>query len=434
MNKVSTRVDACENAKCFASSSFLAGLLGVAAILPVAVHAQTLDEAIEAQLGYDLPSDLVCFELRNGDSAPVDYLTGQLNAICSRGGPSGGAGPGTDSTGGDAGTPAALPSIVQQRMRETGGKETETEASVPAASPDAVVELGGGLSLFASGEFKSLNRDDTTFEAGYDSHIWRAVAGADYRFTDRILAGLALDYYHHDGSFDGGGGFDNNSYGFLAFGSFLPVDRVFVQFSAGYARKTYDRNRFGTYTETNLNGSPSFQSNPGAQNDDYNADEARASALVSYDHPIGNVTIGPRAGFDFHYIDFGTHSEDDGGITGLALTFHDDDQTSLQSRLGVQASVAFTTGLGVVVPQAGFDWMHEFENDQRNVEVSFVDDTRGKRFTYQTASPDRNWFEVNAGIVAVLPNGSQVFGNYRTMLGHDFFDSHAGTIGIRLLF
>ena len=432
MNKISTRVGAPENARCFASASLLAGLLGVATILPVAAHAQTLDEAVEAQLEHIAFTGLVCSRLRNGIGGFPDFLTGELNDICIRGGPSGGAGPSTFATGGGAATPTALPSIVQQRLRELAGEEIEVQTG--AASADAVVELESGLGVFISGEFESLDRDVTTFEAGFDSDIWRVTAGADYRFTDRIVAGLAVDYAHHDGDFDGGGRFDNNSYGVLAFGSFLPNDRVFVQLSAGYARNTYDSNRFGTFTETNADDTPNFDSEPGPQNADYNADKASVSALAGYNYPIGNVTISPRAGLDFVHIDFETYSEDDGGITGLALTFHGDDQTSFQSRLGVQGSVAFRTGFGVVVPQASVDWMHEFEKDQRRVQVSFVDDTRAQRFTYQTEPPDRDWFEINTGAVAVLGDRLQGFINYRTMVGHDFFDSHAGTIGLRVAF
>ena len=33
--------------------------------------------------------------------------------------------------------------------------------------------------------------------------------------------------------------------------------------------------------------------------------------------------------------------------------------------MGEQASVALSTGFGVIVPQASFCWKHEFDNDQR---------------------------------------------------------------------
>ena len=240
----------------------------VATLVPFAGYSQTLDEAVNNQLAPLFLSP--CFVLLDSATViPKDVLSEPLLSICDRLVTKPGGGP-SSSTGGGAGTPTTLPSIVQKRLRELAGEEIEIETG--AASADAVAELESGLGVFVSGEFESLDRDVTTFEDGFDSDIWRVTAGADYRFTDRIVAGLAVDYAHHDGDFDGGGRFDNNSYGVLAFGSFLPNDRVFVQLSAGYARKTYDRDRFGTFTETKANDTLNFQSEPGPQNADYNAD------------------------------------------------------------------------------------------------------------------------------------------------------------------
>ena len=63
--------------------------------------------------------------------------------------------------------------------------------------------------------------------------------------------------------------------------------------------------------------------------------------------------------------------------------------------------------------------------------MSFVDDSRPKRFSYQTEKPDRNWYEINAGVIAVLPFDLQVFGNYYVIAKQDIYDSHGLTLGIR---
>jgi outer membrane autotransporter protein len=322
--------------------------------------------------------------------------------------------------------PPEPPTVIAEAPRFAPGEV--------AKAPEAPEPFWRRVSPWGSGEFESLDKEVTTFEDGYDSNIWRVTAGADYRFTDRIVAGLAFDAYWQKGDFNSGGGFNINSYGFLAYGSFVPLDKTYLQLSAGYARKTYNRDRIATFTQLDADGNVDFSTVPFGTvvNADHNAGEVRVSALAGYDYPIGNVTISPRAGFDFYHLNFGTYSET--GSTGLELTFHDDAQTSLQTRLGVQALASFSTGFGLVVPQASFDWIHEFENDQRNVQVSFVDDTRAKRFTYQTEPPDRDWLEINAGVVVVLPNGLQVFGNYRTIVGNSIFDSQAGTIGLRVAF
>jgi outer membrane autotransporter protein len=300
-----------------------------------------------------------------------------------------------------------------------------------------------GVSGWGAGEYEDLDRDRTRFEDGYDSDIWRVTVGADYQFTDRFVAGLAFDYYRHDGDFDGGGGFTNDSYGLLAYSTFLPMEQVYMQVFAGYARKDNERRRISSWDLNNI------LVTGGSIDSDYNGNEYQLGALAGYDFPINNVTISPRVGFDWRRLEYDSHKEtgsakegsliEDGDIqlgdpTGLELRFDDDGQTSLQTRIGVQTSVALRTNFGIVVPQASFDWMHEFKNNQRDVDVSFVEDLNKTRFTYETAKPERNWFEINAGVVTALPNGLQLFGNYRTIVGHSFFDSHAGTIGLRFSF
>jgi outer membrane autotransporter protein len=303
-----------------------------------------------------------------------------------------------------------------------------------------------GMGFWGVGEYEDRDRDRTKYEDGYDSDIWRVTIGADYQFTERILAGLALDYYHHEGDYDGGGDFDNDSYGFLGYASFLPFDNWWAQAYGGYARKDYERTRSAALADTRSTTGENVLVVRGPLKGDYNGNEYSAGALAGYDFHIENVTISPRAGVDWVHREFDSYREkgkttesrnnfiEPGDSTGLELRFQEDDQTLIQSRLGVQASVAFQTGFGAIVPQASFDWKHEFDNDQRTVDVSFVEDLNKTRFTYRTDEPESNWFELNAGVITALPNGLHLFGNYRTMIGHSFLDSHAGTIGIRFSF
>lgn len=550
---------------CYVLSGITLAALNIALFIDPA-FAQTLDEAVTRQLELG-PNGVPCEALLAG--RPLSVLDGPLGQspgdLCGRGPGIAGDFP-SNSTGGGAGTPTVLPSIVQQQLRETAREEKKLKIKPKSggASADRVAKFGSRLNVFYSGQYKNLDRDVTTFEDGYDSDIWRVTAntdaqvtdrivrgpeevhpkiakasfsgshtvlanhqlgslamsqaqlmreansdamqqkpkpfeiamgpfkvpviaeqpkpapeeltiatepeqpfqhslglwgvgeyedldrdrtsfedgydsdiwrvtvGADYMFTDRIVAGLAFDYYQHDGDFDGGGDFNHDSYGFLGFGAFRPFDHAFVQFYGGYSFKEYDRTRRATFREIEESSGVETTFVSGNPAGDYDVDQYSAGILVDYDYSIGNVSIVPRAGFDLIHTDFETYSEK--GNSGLELTFHDDDQTLLQSRVGVQAAVAFRAGFGEIVPQASVDWRHEFENDQRSVNVSFVGDTGSKRFSYETEKPDRDWFEINAGVVAVLDNKLQVFGNYRTIVGHSFFDSNAGTIGLRYSF
>jgi outer membrane autotransporter protein len=122
------------------------------------------------------------------------------------------------------------------------------------------------------------------------------------------------------------------------------------------------------------------------------------------------------------------------GSTGVELKYDDQWINSLQSVLGVQGSAAFSTGLGVLVPQFNADYIHEFANSQRFINVRFAEDFRATptKFTFQNDVPVRNYFNLGTGLMMVLPNGWQPFVNFRAMVGNEQFNNYAGMFGLRI--
>ena len=156
-----------------------------------------------------------------------------------------------------------------------------------------------------------------------------------------------------------------------------------------------------------------------------------AGVLAGYDQPFGNVTIGPRLGLAFSYESFDSIKED--GDTGLELRYNNLNQTSVQSSLGVQASVGLSTAYGVVVPQAAVAWVHEYANSDRNIDARLVEASPdAPSFTFQRERPARDWASIGLGVSALLPNGLQPFVQFATIQGNENFVSYGGTAGVRL--
>jgi len=395
------------------------GTSAMISCLPEQVLAQSLDAAVTQQLRTE--SGVACATLRGTD--PLTRFQDGLLTICSRATGVGDT-PAAASTGGGAGTATTVPSVVSRRLKEARGEEEET--AIGKREP-AEATLGfGRWSMFVSGEYESLERNVTTFEDGYDSNIGKLTVGADVRLTEHGVLGAAFVGSSQNGGFVGGGNFTVDSLGILVFGSYLPTDETFIQATGGYDSRSNGRNRITSFTSEDV--SPFLRT--GVPAADFDAEEFRASILAGYDYVAGNVTLGPRLGLDWINTHLGSYSER--GDSGLELTFHDDDQTSLQTVLGVQGTTAISTRYGVVSPQVNFAWRHELENNQRDVQVSFVHDTLAKRFTFQTDHPDRDFFELTVGAVVVLPQGIQAFVSYRTLLGNSIFNSNAVTIGLRI--
>jgi len=98
--------------------------------------------------------------------------------------------------------------------------------------------------------------------------------------------------------------------------------------------------------------------------------------------------------------------------------------------------MSISTGFGVLVPQLGVNWIHEYGDNQRSVSAQFAQDLRDNptKFSFETDKPDRDFFELSAGVSAVLPHNIQAFVNYRILVGHDFYDNQVGTAGLRVTF
>jgi outer membrane autotransporter protein len=108
----------------------------------------------------------------------------------------------------------------------------------------------------------------------------------------------------------------------------------------------------------------------------------------------------------------------------------------VQSVLGGTATAAFSVPFGVVQPQLSASWVHEYANDQRNVNGQFVEDNRPNptTFKFQLESPDRNYAVISAGVSAVLPHDIQPFAEFSTMQGNSNFVSYGGSAGVRVAF
>lgn len=288
-----------------------------------------------------------------------------------------------------------------------------------------------GFGVFASGLVEALNRDVTTFQDGYKSMILGITAGADYRFNRQTVGGLAVNYANTHGDFKNGGDFNTNSLGVILFGSYLPTDRTFIQVTGGYTHNNHLVSRTAQAFIPGVAGGPD-RNLAGTPSSSSNGDIFRATLLAGYDHPVGMFTIGPRLGMNYANTHIGDYSETSGG--GLGLRFDDQWVNSLQSVVGVLAQAAISTSIGVLVPQANADYIHEFANSQRFINVAFVEDNRANplQFTFQNDVPVRNYFNVGTGLIMVLPNGWQPFVNFRAMVGNSQFDNYAGTFGLRI--
>lgn len=285
----------------------------------------------------------------------------------------------------------------------------------------------GRLSAFVSADFARADREQTDFETGYEQDVHGGTIGADYRFSDRFIAGLAFSFSRADSDYDGNAGdLETDSATLTAYASLSATENLSFDAYFGHGWLDYEGGRTIAYT---LNTGVVVN---GAAAGDTEGRQWIAGARASYDFFVDALSIGPYVKIDYARTDIDAFTES--SATGLALAFEDQDITSLQGALGAQASYALSYSWGVLVPAARAEYVHEFDDDRRTIVARFAGDPTATPIAIQTDSPDRNFFRAGLSLSAVLPGGIAPFADYERRFGHDFLNEHKLSVGVRVEF
>lgn len=417
-------------------------------------RAQSLDSVVVSLLSENCRG---LGQLDYDDDGTID-VGSRLAAICAFPSTVGGSSAGGGAASIQSSGVSIKNALVQSRLRRARG-EKQDSAGNPNAIRYASLLLSRGVAVDSadllppapassegdafrdrrfgvvfSGMYESLDRELTPLEDAYDSSVKGGALVADYRFTDAFVGGVAVGYTSQNGDFLSGGDFTTKTLDTTIFASVLPSQSTFVEIVGGYQDQSFDttRNaRFDTARPDFVDPDPDPVSYGGRLSSDTDASVLTGGVTFGYDYAAGSVTIGPRLGANYARSRIDSFAERGG--TGLELQTLRQTVKSLQGVVGLAATVAISTGKGVLVPKLGVEYIHEFEDDPRFITARFAEDLRPNptTFRYQVNTPDSSFFTVEAGLVAVFANGVQPFVSVRAMLGNDVFDSVAGTVGIR---
>lgn len=286
--------------------------------------------------------------------------------------------------------------------------------------------IASKLGVFVNGNVGFGDKDDTPREGGFDFDRLGVTVGADYRLLDNFVLGAAVDYSHNDTEFSGDdGNMDSEALSFSVYGTYYLQDKYYFDGVVSYGVTDHDSRRDIIYSNNTDTVNATAKGNTDAH-------QFSISASAGIEQQIGGFSVGPYVNVTYIDVTVDDFSERDGA--GWALAYDDQDLESLTTALGAQLSYAISTQVGVFQPQARIEWKHEFQDDSRDIRVSFVEDPGNTVFLVNTDEPDRNFFNFGTGVSATFAHGVSGFLFWETLFGHSTVHTHTFTGGVRVEF
>ncbi len=320
----------------------------------------------------------------------------------------------------------------------TSGAATGGGASADADS----LSQSTRLSYFINGSLRRGTQDTTTYETPFAFRGNSLTAGADYRFTNQLVAGVSLGHSTGSTDFtDGSGRLDSRSNSLSLYGTYYRQS-LYLDLIASYGRVSYDSARTTQFSinpniidiPPNCGGTECAVNTTGSTT----GRQLATSADFGYSFNDGGLTWGPDVALNYSHLKVNSFSEIDPGQSGLALVFGEDIGESLLAKAGGHIAYAIKTAWCVILPEARAHYVHEFKNDQRALSVHFRADpdagTPGgpvSNFLVFTDPPDRGYYDWAAGVSAQFAYGISAFIDYNAIASHDQ-RVHELALGLRI--
>ncbi|MCR9107084.1 MAG: autotransporter outer membrane beta-barrel domain-containing protein [Gammaproteobacteria bacterium] len=296
------------------------------------------------------------------------------------------------------------------------------------ASSDDFSRLG----VFVNFNYASGDRDGSDNVDGFDFDTSGVTIGADYRFTDTFVAGIAYHYLDSEADIDNNyGEFETEGQTLSAYATTYG-DNFYVEGSLSIGALEYDSTRIVDY-----HVDPTFHEVLSASPD---GDQLTWSLGAGYLVNSGAFNQSYYAQVNAIDLEIDGYTESTNNLDNGAIGMTVDDQEiqSLQSELGAQFSYPLSQSFGVIVPYVDVSWIHEFENGDdpiisrySNADLPADQNVNNVSFTTQTDELDSDYFRLSLGASIGFSGGLQMFVNYDTLLDLEDYTYNAITAGIR---
>ncbi len=356
-----------------------------------------------------------------------------------------------ETTGGEGDLSGDSESSLNPSQVLSGGRVALADAGLLSAQARENAEGSGnevmrvesgsvGMFLNLHGVWEDYSRiPDKDHERGYEQTKTLVDVGMDYRFSPNMVAGMMLNYSKSSLDYDkekpgrnfvpqGRAGYiDSDSLGLSAFASWNIAENSYLELSGGFANRNSEFERRAIFQESTRTLPQVNTINRG------NTDSTDSWLSINGGMDINNDSwlYGGYASLTYKNTDMDGYKEKDVTHTGLAMRYSSSSQTAVTGLLGVRVQKAVSFSNGVFVPYARAEYIHEFRDDSLKVDTRYLQDLSGNSLRLSSDGPDRNYYNLAAGVSMVLPEGWMSFLDLVYTGGYTDLDRFQATLGLR---
>ncbi|MDW6025068.1 cadherin-like beta sandwich domain-containing protein [Mesorhizobium sp. BAC0120] len=268
------------------------------------------------------------------------------------------------------------------------------DSTSPIQGPDL-----GRFAIWSGGFVDFAQRDNGHLDI--DSTAVGVSAGFDYRFSDRLVAGFGIGY-GRDRSDVGDNGTTNRATAYSAaiYGSYKPIDNVFLDGLIGGSWLDFDSERYVT-------------ANSGFASGERDGRQIFGSLTAAYEFRNTRWLVSPYGRFELSRSFLDSFTEDGGGIYGLAYGNQTVDTAA--GVLGIRASYAIKMDWGTLTPGVRAEFTHDFAGSS-HVQLGYMD-IGSLPYVVDADSAGADYATLGLSMDAALLNDWSIGVEYRTALG-----------------
>ena len=288
--------------------------------------------------------------------------------------------------------------------------------------------MGSGLGFFLNGRAHIVKGEQNEAETGSEGEGGGFTLGVDQQLGDAGYVGVALGYTRIATNYDGSASeSDLDAVTVSAYGAWYPTANVYVDGSLSTAWLGFDT----TNEILIFDNGPTVPDLQGST-DGVNVGFDLGIGYTIQVEEIAGLTFEPMARLNVLYTEIDDF-EQKGGDNSLNLKIGDQDTTSVTGTFGFRTDYAISTALGVVTPYVRAAYVHEFNNENDDVDASLAA-IPGSNFQLKANATDSHYGNFGVGVAATFGQGFSQYVDYDVVGGHDNVTLHQITAGLRFAY